>query len=306
MTTTTTLTLGALIEETLTILYRETERPKPAVLGTTINSSATTFTLTAGGNSVAVTTVLQFGLELMLVTNKSNDANPTYTVSRGYAGTSPISHTVGEVGEISPYWTRNRVRQVLLHAFTGPMNRHLPFIESVVDSLDLVSSTYKRFISVPANVMDVKSVRYMHPTSGRIVDVAGWRLEQDLPTSVVSTTKAIRVSSHIGSADQLIITYQVPYTWSATPPVDASTISVPLGSEDIAPLYVAAYLSLGRELSRLELDKVEEWNNEAAIRNGYNLGVIRQLWTTFYNRVDEARRLHPVPRNRVYRRWAKV
>jgi hypothetical protein len=305
MATLTTLTLGDLIEETLSNLYRETERPITVTLATTLTDSTTSFTLSAGGSSVGPTTVLQFGLELMLVTAKSDDANPTYTVARGYAGTPASAHSIGELGEVSPYWVRNSVRRAILHFFRGPANRHLPSIQSEVMNTSEVDSVDQLLIEVPATVREITSVRWQRTNTGRIYDLGGWRFEDNLPVEISSTGKALRVPSSVTPEDDLIVQYLVHYSWSEDPPTDDSTIEVPVGSEDLAPLYAAAYLTVGRELSRLELDKVEEWNNEHATRNGFNLGLIRQLWQQFFTRVDDAVRLHPVKRHRPFRRYPK-
>ena len=91
MSTTVSLTRSDLIDEALAILYRSSERPRPVAVGSDAlaDASDTQLTLAAGDDDlVYVTSVLENGQELMLVTGKSTDATPVYTVSRSYAGTT--------------------------------------------------------------------------------------------------------------------------------------------------------------------------------------------------------------------------
>ena len=89
MATTTTVTLGGLIDDTLEMLYRTSERPFQVTVGSSALDSPTDTTLTVDDASrVQATDVLEIGDELMLITAKSDDSTPVLTVSRGYAGSS--------------------------------------------------------------------------------------------------------------------------------------------------------------------------------------------------------------------------
>jgi hypothetical protein len=112
------------------------------------------------------------------------------------------------------------------------------------------------------------------------------------------------LSAAIYDADELIVTYQAPYTFTGTG--EAATVDVPLGSEDLAPLWAAAYGLSRREVSRSELDKIEEWNQDQAYRQGVNLRLVQQTWGEFYRRLDEARKIQYVPRHRPYRKMART
>lgn len=304
MATTTTMTLGDLIEDTLSILYRNSERPFQVTVGSDAlaSDSDVSLTISSGESSVSATDLLENGQELMLVTAKSSDATPVFTVSRGYTSTTKANAATGDTLLVNPTFSRRDISEYIQRSFKSMLNTHLPYITS--DTLTRVAS--KQYISMPATTVRVFSVRHVVTSTGRIVDVGGWQFEEDLPTSFVSTGKALRVPSTIDDDDDLIITYQTPYSWSDTTPTESSTIGIPLGAEDIPALWAAAYAVTRREVQRGDLEKIEEWNQDQAMRQGVNLRWARELWGEVYRRIDDAKRLQNVPKYRPFRKIPNV
>jgi len=307
MATDVTLTYGDLIEEALNHLYRPTARPRQLVVGADDldSTSDTEFTVLNGdedGYQLETPTLIEFeDGELCLVTGKSDDANPVYTVARAYQGTTAALQPTGTVFVENPSWPKHEVRRWIERYFGRAANRHLPNIESQV----LTRETGLKYIIMPADTVRVLSVRYMEPVTGRLVEMAGWQFEEDLPTSVVSTTKLLRTPSIVMDEDEMIVTYQVPYEWSDTPPEDDSTIGVPLGSEDLPALWASAFGLVRRELSRAEVQLTEDWSEELAQRQGISMRLVRELWGEFYRSLDEAKGLQYVPKHRPYRPMPK-
>lgn len=306
MSTTVTLTLSNLTDEVLDQLYRLAERPFQTTVGSnalTALSSDVTLTLGDGAN-INVSDLLEIESELMLVTNKTTDPTPVFTVSRAYAGTSLAAHVEGTVVLKNPEFPRSRVKRYIERFFTGPANTYIPSITSA----SMIREPGLQWIEMPADTVRVLSVRFYGLLTGRVIDIAGWRFEEDIPTAITPTGKLLRIHSGIFDNDELIVTYQVPYSWSATPPVEGSTITAPLGAEDLPVLWTAAYLVTRREVTRLELDTVEEWNQEQATRLGVNLRQVRELWGEFYRRLDEVRKVQYVPKQgaRPYRKMVKI
>lgn len=308
------VTLGEMIEETLDILYRNTERPRAVILSSLLDAAGavTTITLDADdGQYVAVSNVLEFGSERMLVTHSDGQANPTFTLSRAYAGTRLAEHPAGTIGLVDPKWGRSQIRRAILHCMAGPMARHVPYHATDLFYTSDVSGVGQQYVPLDANTLDVLSVRYMSPTNGRIVDLPGWRFENDLPPALVSSGRALRVPSFISTSDDLIVNYLTPYEWlnaqddviEAADVAEEHYVRLPTGAEDVPVLYAVAYLSSGRELTRQEVDRTEEWNAEMADRRGVNLQALRQAWQLYYQRIDEVHRVHPMPKRRVFRRW---
>lgn len=305
MASTSTLSLESLIEETLSILYRINERPRQVILGSDdlSNASDTLFTLLADAEHVNVSDVLEFGQELILVTAKSADASPVFTGSRGYNGTAKNSSvTTGTVGLLNPEHPRYEVRRTLLRAFKGPFNTWLPSIVGEAVTRD----AGKQYATLPATTLKVLRLSHLDPTTGRFIDLDQWEFVDDLPTSVVSTGKLLRLPSYLSDTDEVIVLRQVPYAWSEVDPTEEATIEVPVTAEDLPVLYAVAVLVTGREVTRLELDKVEERINESTVRNDANVRLIREYWGQFYRRLDEARRVTPVPKHRPYRKMRKA
>lgn len=303
MSTTVTLTIGELIEETLDHLYRAVERPYQVTVGATDLGGAGDTTLTINGeDNVFPTTVLEVADELMLVTDKTADATPVFTVARGYAGSNATAgYATGTTMLVNPAWPRHEVDRWIRKFVSTVLNTYLPNVTSAA----LYRDTDLQYVTMPADTVRIYSVRHLSSVTGRIADIGGWQLEQDLPASIAATGKLLRVPSYIANDDELIVTYQTPYTWTGSGD-ESDTVDVPLGTEDLPVLWSVAYGQMRREISRAELDKVEEWNQEQAIRAGVNLRLVREAWGEFYRRIDEARKVQDVPRHRPYRKMAKV
>ena len=134
---------------------------------------------------------------------------------------------------------------------------------------------------------------------------------------MVSTGRALQISRAFQDADEVIVTYTVPYRWLTGvstygyTPFDLSgvgtgwlgtaTVEMTQGAEDLPALYARAFLIGGREVSRLELNRAEEWSRQETGRGGSSLGYVRQFWTDFYRALDEAKRVNAIPPVRLYR-----
>ena len=302
-----TLTLRQLIDETLETLYRTAERPRPVTLGTAVSSStiARQIVLTEGAPYVSTTDTLEFGSELMLVTTKTEQVNPTFTVLRGYAGTTAVDHVFGEIGFINPYWPRSVVRRHIERFFRNIAPVHVPFVEAfLANTTFMAAGIGSQSIALDEDVIDVLDVRYQSPTTGRIVNVPGWHFEDHLPAAISSSGKALKVPSIVSPTDDLLVTVSRRYFFSGS--TEDAAITMPDGISDIPSMWTAAMLASGREVSRLELDKLSDETGEAAARAGANVGLLRLLWTNVYRRIDEARRIDPKPNRLVYNRRGKV
>lgn len=307
-----TVSLADLIEETLSVLYRVTERPFQVSIGSNDLTDAVDTSLTlVSADAVVPPVPIEFGQELVLVTDKAEDG--TLTVSRGYAATPASAHAAGSVGLVNPQWPRREVRRALLRAFSGPLNTHLPKITSAV----YTPTSQKYYVELPADVLRVFRVAINEWTDAGVpikqwLELDQWDFVQDAPTTVVASGQLLSFSPTwasplLNTTQKLLVTHQVPYAWSGgtNDPAEAETIDLPFGGEDLPALFAAAYLTARRELTRLEVDKIEEWSQEASIRQGINLRAVRELWSEFYRRVDETRRLKPVRRHRPFRKMSR-
>lgn len=297
-TATSTVTLGFLIEETLQALYRDAERPLQFNLGTGgINNSQTSVPLSSAA-SVNIGDVVEVGMERMRVTDTLTTAPPsphtTLTVVRGYAGTPKATAVEGAVVLLNPLWGRYDVKRAIMRSF-GSIRVQVPLTKAE----QYLPVSGKNYAVMPADTLDVVSVGFLGDTW---MELPGWDYRDGLPTSLVATGKIVTLPQMVAEADQVTITRRVPYVWTdvsagdgstTDDPAEDDTIEVPLDGEDLPSLYAAAYRVARREITRIELDRVEEWNQEAAIRQGVNVRMVQMFWQTFYQRLDEVHRLYP-------------
>ena len=308
---TTSLTLGDLTDEALDHVYRAVERPRPVTVGSnslTSSSGDTTLTLASGSDDVHETAILEFGSELVLVTAKSEDATPVFTVSRGYLGTTVAEHVAAEVGLLNPSWPRYTVARAIRQGL-APLATWLPRMDSAVYN----RSETEAWVALPANTIDVTKVSltqrpgWVDSNFYDWQEVPGWQFEAHVPAAVESTGKLVRVPHWLSDADDLIVVRQVPYEWLdsegvvTSSPDESATVAVPATATDIPALYAACRLLAGREMSRVEIETISEAHYEGSFRSGANVRLIQAMWQDFYRRVDEARRNLRIPKTRPYR-----
>jgi hypothetical protein len=300
---TTTLTLRDLIEETLNMLHADpSTRPRTVTLAAALtDTTGTTVDLAAIDDAyVEPPCVLEIDQELMLVTAKSG--TPTYTVSRGYAGSTAATHLINAVGAVNPLYPRHLVSKQLQRFFQTVGNAHLPQVTNTTLTTDGSAG-----VALPANCMKVLRVLYQDANE-QLYDLEGsWREFSWLSPSLETDQRRLQVPARYrASGTVLYVTYQRYWSWSSEPPSETSTISFPTGGEDLPALYVSAYLATGLELTRTMLDRIEDWPESRAENRQINRAFIRDRWVQFWTRMEEARSTMDKPMTRHYRRRVKV
>jgi hypothetical protein len=294
------VTLGELIDRTLLQIQSAPEQGGAVTIASDLPLSDNQFTLSSSVDGMNVSDVVEFGTELMLVTGKSADADPEYTVSRGYYQTEAMIHTAGDVGQVNPTWPRRRIAEGVRRCFTRLEALGLPLFRSgLFFPVESVADTSQLVLELPEATRDVLSVRY------GLSELARWHFVDDLPTSEYSSGKVVRLPRSTSTTAEFSVTYRIPYRWSTHPvvPGESATIDLPEGAEDLPCAYAVAWLVSAREVSRSDIDRAEEWSRSEPMRNGASQGVVRGLWQEFYRGLDEARRLDPpLPRRPFIRR----
>lgn len=301
-----TVTLSDLIEDALEILYRPASRPlQMRVTADTLTADATDTTLSVDDPStVHVSDVLEVKQEQLLVTNVSTDALPVITVARGYNGTPICAVDQGDIVLRGPLWSRYRVKKGILRALQRTIPVQIP---------NLVTETYSatgNSIEMPADTIAVDQVAWFDTQAKAWNQLSAWDYNPRVgPVSSTGQLLSIHSAIQFWRGGTLQVTRRVPYmftladtTKTADPGTDeTATINLPAAAFDLPSKYAAAYCIGDREVTRVELDTVEEWSQEAAIRNGVNLRLLAQQWNDFYRALDEARRQYPISRPLVYR-----
>jgi hypothetical protein len=300
------VTLGTFVDRVLTGMQSPNELGRRTALATAITTAAqTTFTVT-DATLFQVTAILEFGSELMYVTTKSSDlAGATITVVRGYAGTTASTYLNGTVGAINPPWPRQVVADQIVAAFPYMEGNRLPLI---VTSSELTPERdthddNRWLIDIPATARHVYLVRV------GLKDVNGWTYIDGLPTSGTysySTGKVVTLPAYSRSyypemtPENLVFTvvYRAAYTWSADPPVEASTITIGEGALEVPVKYAIWQLTEARERGRQQVDRSTELREGLGFDTGPQH--VRLARETFFSSLDVARRLEPPPRTRPF------
>jgi hypothetical protein len=285
---TTTLTLGDLVDSALYEIEHPAERGVALVLSTSNfleNAADTQFTLSAG--SLKVNDLAEFGSELVLVTAKSADTNPIYTVQRGYYGTTAVGHPGGTVGQSNPQFPRRRVAEFVNRALGRMEGLGVPLVSSAT----FIREPGKRYIVLPVEVREVLQVMYVNPSSGRVLMLDGWAEYDNVPSSVSPTGKMLGLPWYVMDSDEVQVVYSEPYVWSGPLSDESSVIELPLAAADLPSAYAAAMMVAGREVSRMQLDRVEEWAQTEPLRGQGGGALVRAKWQEFYRLLDEARRV---------------
>ena len=287
---TTTVTLKSLIDRTLFELEAATEKGVPLVMSSLNRLESAVdkeFALTAG--EMQVSDICEFGAELMLVTGKSAATTPVYTVQRGYYNTTAASsYAGGTVGHANPQFPRRRVADFVDRARTRLEALGIPFVTAT----QVTRTTGLRQVEVPAGARQVLQLMYVNATSGRILELDNWFEYDNMPSAVSSTGKLLHLPLYVADSDVLTMVYTAPYQWGDPGfPDEAATLEVPSGAEDLPVAYAAALAVGGREISRQQLDRAEEWSQTEPLRGNGGGALVRAKWQDFYRALDEARRV---------------
>lgn len=291
-------TLDELIDDTIQEVGRYDERGYRVQLdavGLPLVSS-TTCSLVSG-TRVNISDVIEFGSELVLVTAKTADIIPIFTVARGYDGTTAAVAAPSAIGIVNPVFARRRVGKVIQTALTR-MDAARVFVTATAQFSRTVGLSY---IEMPAACRQVLRVGFFDASDRRFEPtIDGWQFFDDIPTTEVTSGKIVRLPRYALDDDVFSVTYRLPYRWSTYPtaPTGSATITLPEGAEDLPSMYASARLVSRREISRLQVDRSEEWNASQGIVNGITQGAVRQMWSEFYKCLEEAKTLNvqAVPR----------
>lgn len=299
-----TITVGDLVGRTLDILHRHTERPQTrAVSGVT--STQLTMADTLG---LATGTLLEATYELLRVSSVSGT---TVNLERAYGGTPSAGNAFTSVAK-DPLWARHSVVRAISDHLAG-LYAQVPLVKNA----EVTVAEGRQFIDLTAlpDFWTPIRVGFFSATTGAFIDLPGWEFVDDIAAAAFpGVTRLLTLPGGLVTGEKVTVTYRALYTGvSYTTPNDAATVTVPLGARDLPALGAAARLLSNREVSRAEIDRVEEWTQEAAIRGGWTLRAVNQLWQEYYRRVDEVSRAvkETLPKHRPYRKmrgqtWRKV
>ncbi len=301
-----TVTLATIVDRALQEARSHYEVGRPCLRSVSLDATANTFTLNV---AAAVGDILEFAAELMLVTAKNTDPNPIYTVARGWNGSTAVAHSANETGFINPSFTRKGASEGAQRSLSAIEAGNLPILRTArytptVDPNDalLPTPTGQLVVELAADTSDVWYVR------NGIEDIPRARFRDNLPVTVYTTGRCLFLPLGWQATWNVDVTRLTPYRWSTYPaaPTEAATLEIPEGAEFLPSCYATAWLLTGREVSRSEIDRTEEYSRTIGLRDGVTRAVVREAWSTFYRKMDEARRLNPpIAPMREYIAWSR-
>lgn len=240
-------TAGALLDRVARQLLSGTieERNK---LASSVDSSGTVFVLSYELGALRVGSVFEIDSELCYIW-EATVSSKTLVVERGYAGTTPASHSSAAIITINPRFPKAQMLDAL--------NQDIDDLSSPANGLFRVVSTDVSYngsdrqinITGATNIIDLIDVRlrYLsddHPTIRRV------RLSRDMPTADFASGFALTFDEGT-MAGTLRIRYKAPYTRvSALTDNIQSVAYVPINMEDILELGVMSRLLSMREVKR--------------------------------------------------------
>lgn len=298
-------TLNQLVVEVQREVYRDTDWPHATQLDGALDASSPTFNVD-NVTQIAASKRVEIDYEQMLVTDVTD---PQLTVVRAYAGTDPVGHDDNTQVLLDPTYSKARIRQSLLRAFSH-LHSNVPNVVSEVYQIE----TDLQQVFLPANTVTVWGVYIELENSGKVVEIGDWKHLQEMPTSVADNGQLLVPPSATGNDDELIVMRQIPWYFTdvsagggalTNDPDPEDTIDLPVGSADLPVLYSLAYLQMNREVARADLDSVAEWTEEQARVAGVNLRALVESWRLFYRRADEAKSVIRMPIRRPFRKMAK-
>jgi hypothetical protein len=240
-------TAGALLDRVQRQLLSGTveERNK---LATGVNASDTSFVLTYDLGGFRDGIVFEVGSELVYVWLAS-PGTKTLVVERGYAGTTPASHSADVIVTLNPRFPKAQMLESLnqdIDDLSSPVNGLYRVVSATVvyngsdRQIDLTGAT---------DVIDLIDVRLRYLSDDYPV-LRGVRLQRDLPTSDFPSGFALTFDDQAVSGS-LRVRYRAPFVRASSVGSDIQSVClIPQSMEDILEMGVMARMMQTREIKR--------------------------------------------------------
>jgi hypothetical protein len=238
---------GALLERVNRQLLSGTveERNK---LDAGVDADDTSFVMSYDLKGLREGVVFEIDAELFYIWEVTGGTK-TIIVERGYAGTTPASHSAGAIVTINPRFPKAQMLESLnqdIDDLSSPVNGLFRVV-----AVDLVYNGADRQIDLTGatDVIDLIDVRLRFLSDDYPV-LRGVRLQRNLPTSDFASGLAL-VFDEGTIAGSLRVRYKAPFVRALSAASDIqSTCFVPQSMEDILEMGVMARMMQTREIKR--------------------------------------------------------
>lgn len=217
-------------------------------LASGVDADDTSLTLTYDLSGFREGTVFEIGSELMYVW-EAVSGTKTLVVERGYAGTTPASHSSGAIAVLNPRFPKAQMLDALnqdIDDLSSPSNG---LFRVVATNVTYNGSDRQIDLTGATNIIDLIDVRVRY-LSDDYPFIRGVRLQRDLPTSDFASGFAI-VFDQDCVAGSLRVRYKAPFTRASSISSNLqSACFVPESMEDILEMGVMIRLLASREVKR--------------------------------------------------------
>lgn len=217
-------------------------------LASGVDADDTSFTLAYDLSGFREGTVFEVDSELMYVW-EAVSGTKTLVVERGYAGTTPASHSSGAIAVLNPRFPKAQMLDALnqdIDDLSSPSNG---LFRVIATNVTYNGSDRQVNLTGATNIIDLIDVRVRY-LSDDYPYIRGVRLQRDLPTSDFASGFAL-VFDEDCVAGSLRVRYKAPFTRASSISSNLQSVCfVPESMEDILEMGVMIRLLASREVKR--------------------------------------------------------
>ncbi len=205
-------------------------------LSSSVGSDDTSFVTSYELNGLRAGTIFEIDSELVYIW-EATSGSKTLTVERGYAGTTPVSHSAGAKIKLNPRFPKAQMLDAL--------NQDIDDLSSPLNGLFRVVTLTLEYNGSDRQI-DVR-LRYL---SDDFPYVSKTKLQRDLPTSDFASGYAIVFNEALMSGD-LRVRYKAPFSRVSSINSDIQSVAgIPVSMEDILEMGVMSRMLSTREVKR--------------------------------------------------------
>ena len=265
------------------------------ITGAALTSSGTSVTL-GSGNGIAAGSLLEIGRELLLVV--SAGASPTFTVSRGYGGTTPAAHATGAYVVANPTVTMQSLMDAAnaeLASLSSPANGLFRVAHKDISS-NLGKIGFDLGVDEPTAFLDVISIRYRESNLGDWVRMpkGDYELVREADTTDFPSGIGIMFSRGLPGTQTTKVVFKMAFGSLSDLTEDVPSVTgLPWTAEDIVAMGAAIRISEAREIARADLAAQPDPRRAAEVPMGNALQAGSALRKSRRDRIaEEAARLN--------------
>jgi hypothetical protein len=248
----------------------------------TSSATASALTLSVNDSSAVSNGISEVGDELVYVSSSDSDTLAIAPFGRGFRGSTAASHAVNTQVTFNPTFPRVEIKKAINDALrqTYPS---LWQVKSTTFTFTGAQLTYE----LPADCDAVTKVLWETVGPSHYWETSyGWRFE---PDSEEATGKALTLLDMPLQGQTVKVVYQASFSALAD---DADTLEgtgFPASAEDVLLYAVAAKLIRFIDVSRMQLDSVENLSRAAVVQAGDAGKVANQMYAMYQQRLAEER-----------------